>query len=91
MADNNQSTFISSCRTEQPEPVTVTFADGPRAVPGWIVLHYGGRKKLLADAEVLGQVTFADFISSFDEAVEREHLNKVGADVVGRHFALRIL
>lgn len=87
----NDNTFISACGVERLEPVTVEFADGERAVPGWIVSHYGGRRKLLDDAAVLGRLDYADFISSFDEAVEHDYLNKAAAEVVGNHFRLRFL
>lgn len=82
-------TFIFACGAERQDPVSVTFADGERSVPGWIVSHYGGSEKLLADAAVFAQVTYADFIRSFEEAVGREHLNEVQAEVVSRHFRLR--
>ena len=88
--ENSGSTFVFACGVERADPVNVTFADGVRAVPGWIVKHYGGREKLLADAEVYAQLNYSDFIASFDEAVEREHLNKEQADVLRRHFRLRI-
>jgi hypothetical protein len=86
MADNS---FIFSDGTEADEPVRVRFGDGERAVPGWIVHHYGGKKKLLEDADVFAEVTYRDFISSFDEAVARERLNQIGFQFVSRHLALR--
>lgn len=84
MAENS---FIISSAARHEEPVRVRFSDGERAVPGWIVAHYGGKQKLLEDAAVFAGVRYSDFISSFDEAVARERLNQVGAQIVGQHLA----
>ena len=78
--------FVMAGGAARPAPVEILFADGRRAVPGWIVAHYGGEEKLLADASLLSGVTYAQFAASFDEAVEREHLNKQLGTMVGEHL-----
>lgn len=86
MAESTANTFVMGGAARD-EPVEIDFADSRRAVPGWVVAHYGGEEKLLADAALLSGVTYADFFASFDEAVEREHLNQKFNAFVGAHLS----
>ena len=66
------------------EPATLTFADGERTVPEWIVGHLGGPQRLQESAAQFARITYAEFLKAFDQAAARQHLNQLGSQFVRR-------
>lgn len=64
------------------EDVEMTFADGRRVVPRWIVAELGGREKFKAAAAAFARFTYEQFTTQFNRRQEQKTLNKIGARYV---------
>lgn len=67
------------------KPLSLVFADGEHAVPGWVVAEMG-EEELRASAAELEQITFEQFSASISQQLASERLSKVQASVFAAHF-----
>jgi hypothetical protein len=69
--------------------ITIEFADGERQIPEYIVKMVGGIDKLKEIAPALKAVNYIDFAREFNIEIERQKLNDMGRNFVGKHFNRR--
>ena len=84
MVENND--FIFNTGAYISKGVTLRFADGEHAVPGWIVSHSGGEQLLRDNAGALAQITYADFIKAFNDETVSAGLRGVQDQILRDHF-----
>jgi hypothetical protein len=69
--------------------IIIEFADGEKHIPEHIVKIVGGTDKLKEIAPALKAVTYLDFVREFNVEIERQKLNDIGRNFVGKHFNRR--
>jgi hypothetical protein len=93
MAENNpldaipekteQRIFVYSGQNGQ---LQIEFAEGLRDIPDYVIQAVGGIEKLKEMAPDLHNVNFADFITEFEQEMQKQALNTFQANFVNTHF-----
>ena len=66
--------------------LTLTFADGPRLLPAWVVAVLGGTETVEAMAQEAATVTFGDFCQTVSEVRQQQAVNSWQRRLVAAHL-----
>lgn len=69
--------------------ILITFADGEKLLPEYIVNGLGGADKIKEVAESFAGVTYSEFLAAFHKTLERQQLNDFGQNFINSHFNRR--